>query len=731
MAFGRMRRGVQAFLGAMTVVGGTSLALAVNAATAGDGKFPYVDFLREYAWWAVGGLTLIIGAAVLIERRLEQPTMVEGDPPPPPAPRVDDWLVQRAELRQAVAAVLAGGGGTVGLTTSLHGAGGFGKTRVARMVCADRRVRRHFRGRIYLVTIGRDVRSAAEIAAKVCEVTELITGERTTFTDPEMAGDALGSRLAKRPRTLLVLDDVWEREQLHPFLHGAPRCVRLVTTRLPELLDGGAGDRLVLVDRMTGREARQVLLQDLDSARLPADVLTELLAGTGHWPLLLRLVNRLIVTKTRVGVPVAEAARAAARRLNEVGPVAADLAGMDVATPARRERAVEATIEAAVDLLPPGGRERYRELGIFAEDEAVPRTLVGRLWQATAGLSNDQSDDLVSYLAALSLITTDQADGGWISLHDVHRDYLRMALGADGLARTNSRFIDAIADGLPLAAPLDVGAPTPGHAWWVTDDGYVLDQVVEHLVAAGFNTRAQAVATDLRWVERRLRQRGPNAPIADLFQLRTADAEERARDLTRVAHLLQRTQPEHAVTDILHSRLHDLPRWNNQVTARSGQAIHTRLTNIWKLPDQPQPALQRTISAGSIMVASVAVSPDGTWLAIPGTDGTVGIWDHATGTRTTTLGEPTWETAKVAVSPDGTWLAIAAGDGTVGIWDRATGVRTATLNGRSNALRPGRASVLAISPDGTWLAATSQAGRCGSGTVSPAPASSPWATPVG
>jgi ABC-type molybdenum transport system ATPase subunit/photorepair protein PhrA len=47
-------------------------------------------------------------------------------------------------------AALAGGwAGTVGITTSLYGAGGFGKTTLAQMVCADRR----FRGRVHWVAV--------------------------------------------------------------------------------------------------------------------------------------------------------------------------------------------------------------------------------------------------------------------------------------------------------------------------------------------------------------------------------------------------------------------------------------------------------------------------------------------------------------------------------------------------------------------------------------------------
>ena len=126
----------------------------------------------------------------------------------------------------------------MGITTGLYGAGGFGKTTLGPMACADRRVRRWFGGRVYLVTVGRDVRGAADIALKVNDVIKLVTGEDASFTDPQLAGQHLGSVLDAGPRRLLVLDDVWEPEQLAPFTLGGRQCARLVTTRVPELLAG-------------------------------------------------------------------------------------------------------------------------------------------------------------------------------------------------------------------------------------------------------------------------------------------------------------------------------------------------------------------------------------------------------------------------------------------------------------------------------------------------------------
>jgi hypothetical protein len=217
----------------------------------------------------------------------------------PPQLDVPEWVVRRpAELAAIVKPLAEGRAGTVGITTGLYGAGGFGKTTLAQLVCADRRVRRRFGGRIYLVTVGRDVRGAAAVAAKVNDVIKIVTGEDATFTDPQLSGARLGALLDAGPDRLVVLDDVWEPEQLAPFTGGGKKCARLVTTRVPELVAGRGVT--VRVDQMSPEQARALLtfgLPQLDRA-----VLRGLLEVTGRWPLLLRLVNKILTDYAQVAL---------------------------------------------------------------------------------------------------------------------------------------------------------------------------------------------------------------------------------------------------------------------------------------------------------------------------------------------------------------------------------------------------------------------------------------------
>jgi WD40 repeat protein len=71
-------------------------------------------------------------------------------------------------------------------------------------------------------------------------------------------------------------------------------------------------------------------------------------------------------------------------------------------------------------------------------------------------------------------------------------------------------------------------------------------------------------------------------------------------------------------------------------------------------------------------VYSVAFSPDGKTLAAGSADGTVGLWDVATGQQIgDPLAAPGGPVYSVAFSPDGKTLAAGSADGTIRLWDVA------------------------------------------------------------
>ncbi len=109
-----------------------------------------------------------------------------------------------------------------------------------------------------------------------------------------------------------------------------------------------------------------------------------------------------------------------------------------------------------------------------------------------------------------------------------------------------------------------------------------------------------------------------------------------------------------------------------------------------------------TFSGHTGAVNGVAFSADGSRLASASSDGTVKVWETATGHETLTLNGHTATVNSVAFSPDGSRLASASRDTTVKVWDVVTGQETLTLKGHT-----GPVNGVAFSPDGCRLASAS------------------------
>ena len=599
-----------------------------------------------------------------------------------------DEVARPGVMEELIAAVARPGAGVVGMTTGLWGAGGFGKTTLARLLVHRQEIREEFPDGMVWVTLGEDA-VGPELAEKVTNVVGLLGGERPAVTDPVAAGAELGRMVGAR-RVLLVVDDVWSAAQVEPFVIGGPGAVRLFTTRIRGVLPNSA--ELVRVDEMSRGEAAQLLTARVSG--VSDAVVAGLVAATGRWPVLLALVNAAIRADQNAGRWAEDSMREILHELRARGPTV-----LDVTDAIERHTAVARTIGVSLSRLSTQQRQRYLELAVFGEDVAIPGPVLARYWQATGGWSAFQTRRYCQRLAELALVSEYRSDPERVMVHDVIRSYLREQTHHRH-SELNRTLINAHRSLVPHDGQIS--------AWWQlpAEQTYLWEWLPTHLRNAGLEQELRACLQHPGWLVGKLEQVGPAGLEADLALSDDPVSRALGTAVRQNAHVLRPLDPPGSLAATLATRLPS----EGSANAIAEQVIAglrgPHLRAITPLPDLPDSTVSPVPPGHTSSVRALVVAPNGSWLATADRRGEVRIWDPITGTlRHILTGHTRWVGA-LGVAPDGSWLATASWDRTVRIWDPATGTLRHTLTGHT-----GWVWELGMAPAGSWLASADDDGE--------------------
>src|SRR5271165_1044063 len=412
-----------------------------------------------------------------------------------PEPPVD--FVRRPDEFQALKAkLLDSKGDAVAISAALKGAGGYGKTTLAKALAHDPDIQEAYFDGVLWVELGEN---PDNLLGKIADLIETLTGAPPGFQTIDAAAAALGEALGGR-RILMIVDDVWREQDLRPFLRGGSNTTRLITTRLSRVLPADAFRQPV--DAMKGEEARVLLASGLPKEQVLAQTqeLSGLAGRLGEWAQLLKLVNGFLCERVNDGGERLQGALADAdARLTEEGLVA-----FDADDEGDRSKAVAQTINLSLKLLDEKQRERFAELAIFPEDADIPMGIVARLWRETAGLSEGQTKDLSIKLYGLSLLLGLDLNQRTLRFHDTIRRFLQDRAGKEGLVARHKQLLRALDE---------IGGSPETDA---LSKRYFYQYLPHHLAEAKERDRLDMLLLDPGWLKAKLSTTGnSHALVAD------------------------------------------------------------------------------------------------------------------------------------------------------------------------------------------------------------------------
>ncbi|KAA6423724.1 MAG: hypothetical protein FRX49_06295 [Trebouxia sp. A1-2] len=399
------------------------------------------------------------------------------------------------------------------------------------------------------------------------------------------------------------------------------------------------------------------------------------------------------------------------------GSSGAQLAAQDQRTSEQNpERSSEAASAGEDDTLgsihsfPP----RYLRLAVVPDNTPLPMTMLSKLWRLSGEREAEGCANLLQQLGIMRVAFL--YDGSaWALVDGAHLKHLQ-SLAWSGATGVHDELLQSyLAEQQELAT--------------VQDDGYFMQNIGHHLVAAKHMRDLKKLLTNAAWLESKLHSYGVASVVADYRRYLMCVNDDQVKLLLETVQMSVSSCMQHP----------ELPTLRPQMVGRLMAAHHSSRVASWLAQQQQQmrassnitkPLMPKTASleqAGGLHrmvlrghsgpIQKVLLAPGGTDVITASVDGSARVWDMEIGDCVLLMEGHTAGVTDLAVANEGSMLVTSSADHTARVWTLDKGQCRAVLQGHTAAVNAvavdvqGRFAVTA-SADATGRVWDLHSGQC-------------------
>jgi len=264
--------------------------------------------------------------------------------PPPPLPQN---YIPRLQLLESISNAIMSSkiGVTMSTTVTLLGMGGFGKTTMAKALCHQPVIKKHFLDGFLWIKLGQHPPNSE---MKLNQLYDQLTNDKLqgNFSPAEKLRCHVTNY---HKRLLVIIDDVWDFDDATVYVDIFSSCKIILTTRKNNVTSHISAKSIIKVEEMTFDEAIELLTCNLTGTHTVSSsegqTLKNLAADLHRWPILLSLVRNQLCDHIQMQSSFSRALHKVKQTLYSKGLTAFD----DSFT--SRENAVKASVDATLELL--------------------------------------------------------------------------------------------------------------------------------------------------------------------------------------------------------------------------------------------------------------------------------------------------------------------------------------------------------------------------------------------